>query len=168
MISFFDQKGIHRLQIVRGKTAQSIHSFPSMKAAYQWLNVLKDEHNIQGRWIGLHHFQGQELQEEIEVHNQALLKALDSMLAKQPSYLVIGRGRKEHEKSLVWVQQGNLKGYAFIDRDQRIDNEDELDWIIEPLPSSEITPYLLRSHYESPKQCYIKNFSDPVAESDKW
>jgi DNA polymerase-3 subunit epsilon len=167
LISFFDQKGIHRLQVIKGKTAQSIHSFPSMKAAYQWLNALKDEHHIQGRWIGLHNFQGEELQDEISVHNQALENALQTMIAKQPSYLVIGRGRKDNEKSFVWVQRGNLKGYAFVDRDQRIEHEEELDWIIQPLPSSEITPYLLKSHFESPKQCYIKTFSDPLLECDK-
>jgi DNA polymerase-3 subunit epsilon len=115
----------------------------------------------------LHNFQGEELQEEISVHNQALTQALETMISKQPSYLVIGRGRKDNEKSFVWVQRGNLKGYAFVDREQRIEHEEELDWIIQPLPSSEITPYLLKSHFESPKQCYIKTFSDPLLECDK-
>lgn len=167
LIAFFDQKGIHRLQVIRGKTAQSIHSFPSMKAAYQWLNELKEAHNIQSRWIGLHHFQGEELTEEIAVHNKNLAIALESTLSKQPSYLIIGKGRKENEKSLVWVQRGNLKGYAFVESDTLIQYEEELEVLIQPLPSSEITPYLLKSHLDNPKQCYIKTFSDPLLECDK-
>ncbi len=157
LISFVDQKGILRLQISRGKAAKSLRSFPSMKAAYKWLNELKEDFNIQGRWIGLHAYQGEALPIEIEMHNENLNRALESRLAQEPSYLIVGKGPQPEMKSLVWVQKGELKGVAFVDSNETIQSAEQLEDLIHPIPSSEITPYLLRSVLENPKGYYIKN-----------
>lgn len=157
LISFVDQKGILRLQVSRGKAAKSLKSFPSMKAAYKWLNELKEDFNIQGRWIGLHAYQGEALPIEIESHNQNLTLALETRIAQEPSYLIVGKGPKSDMKSLVWVQKGELKGLAFVDQDQSIQNIEELEDLIHPIASSEMTPYLLRSVLDNPKGYYIKN-----------
>lgn len=156
LISFMDQKGIHRLQISRGKAAKALKSFPSMKAAYKWLNELKEDFNIQGRWIGLHAFQGEALQIEIDAHNINLQFALEKRIAQEPSYLIIGKGPKSDMKSIVWVHKGELKGLAFVDQETSISRIDELENLIHPIPSSEITPYLLRSVLDDPKGYYIK------------
>ena len=60
-------------------------------------------------------------------------------------------------KSLVWVQKGELKGVAFVDSNETIQSAEQLEDLIHPIPSSEITPYLLRSVLENPKGYYIKN-----------
>ena len=59
-------------------------------------------------------------------------------------------------KSIVWVHKGELKGLAFVDQDTSISRIDELENLIHPIPSSEITPYLLRSVLDDPKGYYIK------------
>lgn len=128
-----------------------------MKAAYKWLNELKEDFNIQGRWIGLHAYQGEALPIEIESHNQNLTLALETRIAQEPSYLIVGKGPNSDMKSLVWVQKGELKGLAFVDQDQSIQNIEELEDLIHPIASSEMTPYLLRSVLDNPKGYYIKN-----------
>ena len=153
---FMDQRGILRLQVLKGGAAQPVKSFASMKAAYCWLGELKEQFQLQGRWIGLHAYQGEAIQMEIEEHNAKLQSALENMLGKAPSYVIIGKGTKVGEKSLVWVNKGQLVGYAMVESDWRFRDESDLQSVMILLPSSEITDYLLKSFLENPKGSYIK------------
>jgi hypothetical protein len=158
LTTFIDQKGIHRLQIIRGNAAHTLKSFASMKAAYRWLGELKEQFQLQGRWIGLHAYQGETIDLEIEEHNRKLELALESMLEKAPSYVIIGKGTQPSEKSLVWVHKGQLVGVGMVPSAWRFNKELDLETVVEPIPSSEITEYILKSHLENPKGSYIKYF----------
>lgn len=153
---FMDQRGIQRLQVLRGGSAQPVKSFSSMKAAYGWLGEMKEQYQLQGRWIGLHAYQGEAIQLEIDEHNAQLQTALENMLLKAPSYVVIGKGTKTGEKSLVWVKSGQLMGFAFVSSDWRFEAEADLASVMTFLPSSEITEYLLKSFLDNPKGSYVK------------
>jgi DNA polymerase-3 subunit epsilon len=157
VVPFTDQRGLYRLQIQRGKAAGAYKSFSSMKACLRWLSELKEEFNLAPRWIGLHAYQDQEIPENIEEHNQQLHAALEHRKMHEPSYLIVGGGRNKEEQSVVYVHQGQLMGVGFVDQDQAIQRLDQVEDLLSPLPSSEITPYLLRSIVENPKGCIIRN-----------
>lgn len=156
VVSFVDQNGILRLQVNRGKSAGAIQSFSSLKSAYRWLGELKENYHIQGRWIGLHAYQGEVIQLEVEEHNELLKRALDEQKQKAKTFIIIGKGTQAQEKSLVLCRSGKLVGYAFVPSGWRSDDIELLTAKMTILPSSELTEHFIQSHLDNPKGIVVK------------
>ena len=68
---------------------------------------------------------------------------------QSPNMLLIGDGRKIGEKSVILIQNGRLKGFAFTDLEYQITNTEILTNLISPLDDSEDNRYIIKTSIDS-------------------
>jgi DNA polymerase-3 subunit epsilon len=71
-------------------------------------------------------------QEDIEAYNDRVLASLNKLEVKN-SLLILGKGRNQHENSIVWLENGQLQGFGFVDESIAVKNHDELTTYIKPI-----------------------------------
>ncbi len=77
-------------------------------------------------------------------YNQRVEEAIHTMnygSTQEDSFLVISEGRNYQEQSVVWVEKGHFKGYAYIDKDLTVGSREA---ICEAIPLRPETPDVLR------------------------
>jgi len=62
-----------------------------------------------------------------------------------PDLILIDQGRKTGEKSVVLIEEGNVKGFAFVDLEYQINNIDVLKNILSPLENSLDNRFILKT-----------------------
>ena len=72
--------------------------------------------------------------------------------------IIVDRGRKISEKSVVLVENGVYKGFAFFDLNYQINNPDVLRNIITPMQNNRDVKNILQSHIRKSKFLKIINF----------
>lgn len=94
--------------------------------------------------LGLH--QTAEPLPEPMAHNARLEALLEELTAQKGRIIVRGAGRKESESSFVWVENGELMGYGFVDRNEDLAAErvELLENYLNRLPTSEMTRSIIR------------------------
>ncbi len=133
------QDGVLRIDVFLKKYANnSIMSFSSMVMAKDFLYKLVEKNELCPKHTGLERtksncYLGDECklcnkEESIEDYNARVIAVRDEMEAKE-SLLIVGQGRTKQEKSIVYIDQGDYKGFGFIDSDQNFSIEDMIDCI---------------------------------------
>jgi DNA polymerase-3 subunit epsilon len=142
VIQYLDQKGYNRLAAgIAAKASGYVKSFASLSEANRWLYALASEFGIDQRLLGLSMFDVGVEPPQPETHNHRLEQAIAVILARDPSFVISGQGRKPGEYGYVWVERGVLKGYAFLE--DEITSADDLFFHLKPLPHSENTNSIL-------------------------
>jgi DNA polymerase-3 subunit epsilon len=133
------QDGILRIDVFLKKYANnSIMSFSSMVMAKDFLYKLVEKNDLCPKHTGLERtkhncYLGDSCklcskQEGHMEYNERVLTVSSNMESKH-SILIVGKGREENEKSVVYLQEGDYKGFGYIDSDISYTTEDLVDCI---------------------------------------
>ena len=148
VVAFTDQTGLLRLGIHKctgsGKPLRTFHSLFQARA---WLYRLAETENIHPHLFNLPTFEPFE-GVDADRHNDHMHAMLVRESKSFGSLLIKGEGRNLDEQSLVWIQDGMLRGIAYLAYDDRFDRPEDLEDRLETLPSSETTTSVLRNYLE--------------------
>jgi len=92
-------------------------------------------------------------------YNKRVQKAIDSFFEKGESVAIVGRGRKQEEKSLVLVENGNYVGYGFVDHDTTITNLDTAKMFVTSSKDNRVVQNLINSYLMNPRGSQIISFA---------
>ncbi len=129
--AFEDGHGYHQLFIDRTNKQQDepLAVFESLEKAKQILRYKVDKYNLCMKLTNLYKTKGAcfdyqikkcsgacILEETPEIYNQKIQRACDSFRLIAPSsFVVVGKGRDNTEKTIVAIEEGRYLGYAFVD-----------------------------------------------------
>lgn len=119
-----DGKGYLRLAIGKhGKYQTPEMVFNNQLDAYKMLNRLRDEFKLDSRFCHFYnsksrqpmilHEWGNELL-ETGAYNARVQSALESVRNEKSSFGILDRGRNEDERSLIWVEKGELYAMGYV------------------------------------------------------
>jgi DNA polymerase-3 subunit epsilon len=133
----YDEGGYLNFKVERLRKSgpEPVSLFSTVKAARSFLEYVIDLHALCLTKCGLHRIQGAcfnhsihkckgacvNLEYPIDYNLRAEL-VLDHLRYRHPNLLIIDKGRREGEKSLVLVEGGRYMGYGFIE-DELVDND---------------------------------------------
>jgi len=135
-----DQNGYLRLAISKGRPAETPPAiFKSFTDGWTFMRALSKDFNLCPRLCGLQKAVntcydynsgickgacGQ--LESTKKYNKRVLNALESIEKNEDSFAVFGNGRTTEESSVVLVENGNYKGFGFLQYDVQITNLEQL------------------------------------------
>jgi len=68
--------------------------------------------------------------EEIEKYNKRAITIIEENTYKEPNFILMDRGRNEEEQSIILVENGNYKGFGYIDSTMQFSNPNELKEVV--------------------------------------
>lgn len=147
VISYINQRGI--MQLAVGKTKSTINSVATIYSQVVGLETLIkvcETFNLCPKYCSLQttnepcsHYKIKDCNgicsgdEDIEVYNERVKNALEHLEANRETFIIKRDGRTPDETAIILVEQGEYKGFGFIENDNAINNFDEF--------SSHITRY---------------------------
>ncbi|MCH2197833.1 MAG: GIY-YIG nuclease family protein [Flavobacteriales bacterium] len=149
IVSYLDQLGYKRLTVQKLQVgSRPIEVYYSMTAARDRLISLVREFNLHASLCGVTMESGP--MPEVSAYNQLIDQMAIALRNQDGIRWIEGQGRHYDERSLVVIEGGQLKGYAFISPDESVNSEEDLLNFTTMLPSSEMThsimaPYLPHS-----------------------
>jgi DNA polymerase III subunit epsilon len=96
--------------------------------------------------------------ESVEDYNARVQEFIDKNSFENQNMIIVDRGRKISEKSVILVENGVYKGYAFFALNYQINNPAVLHSIITPMQNNRDVKNILRSHIRKSKHLKIINF----------
>ena len=136
---FTDEDGIINLKIVNYEEAEKpLRSFVTYSSAREQLESWLDEHQLCLRYCGLtsddaicfnHQIKkcnGICAQEEkIDEYNKRVKHILEHIIYPENSFLLIDKGRKQGELSLIFINDGKYYGFGYMQTDESISSKEE-------------------------------------------
>jgi DNA polymerase-3 subunit epsilon len=162
IFSYTDQNGYLRLSVqsIRGKNVRPERSFYSLNDARVWLMEQIELHVLCPVLSGVYPagktcfayrkgncFGACQSEESPERYNERVLAALEAN-KNQESYLILGDGRDEGEKSVVLYEAGHIHGYGYVDVEFMPSDPTALTDIIQPLKQYPENQSIVRSFIE--------------------
>lgn len=143
-ISWFkDKQGVINLKIEPYEEAEnSLQAFNNYPAAREKLEQWIDEYSLCLKHCGLSEdeicFNHQIKKcrgicaqlEEIEEYNKRPLKLVDEFSFGNQSFMVVDKGRRPDEQSLILIENGHYAGYGYFDSSTQMQNPAELKEVI--------------------------------------
>lgn len=154
--NYADQRGFQRLCVKKAThTHQPIRPFTSAFRARQWLFKFAEQYELDFRLCGLPFTE--ELDHDVEEYNSKVLDAIERQNKLFGSFLIKGSGREMGERSIVWVDNGKLRGIGFVHESETISHVDDLENHIEEIPHSATSEGILRAHLDkvSPRSIVV-------------
>jgi len=68
---------------------------------------------------------------DVKEYNDKVENALEHLKANQPSYVIIDKGRNEHEKSCIWVEEGHFYAMGYIDSETDLTTLEDIKYSLE-------------------------------------
>ncbi|GAC1367800.1 MAG: exonuclease domain-containing protein [Hymenobacter sp.] len=100
-------------------------------------------HHCQGACVGL---------EPPESYNLRVDEAIDSISYQHETFVVIGPGRTELEKSLVLVENGRYRGFAYVDETFSARKLADFRDVIQPFADNKDTQQIIRQHLRTKRK----------------
>ncbi len=85
-------------------------------------------------------------------YNKRVSKMLDTLQQKGESLVIIGKGRTQHEKSLVLVKEGTYYGHGFVERKQALETFNDVQKLVRPGVETPTIHNLISSYLTSVKE----------------
>lgn len=170
---FTDKTGIINLKIVEfDESENAIASFVSYGAARERLEKLIDENDLCLRYCGL---TGEDAvcfnhqikkckgicndEEEIETYNSRVKLIIQKTSYSLSDFILLDKGRHFEERALILVENGNYKGYGYIDNSHQINSVNDCRDIIKAANYYPDSDDLLKGWMRNNKQYKIYNLS---------
>lgn len=145
LFEYTDRKGHIRLGIdyIR-RGAQPLMRFGTLAEARHFLLTKTDEFKLCPKLCAIDTSESESCNPVITKHcvgncrndvgeyNQRVQQFIDNLAEHKPTYALLGKGRKPTEQTVVYVSEGTLKGYGFIEKTQSWSNRNELENYIKP------------------------------------
>jgi DNA polymerase-3 subunit epsilon len=135
---FKDEKGIINFKIVPFEESEnSLQAFTSAIGAREKLEQWIDEHLLCIKYCGLtdretkcfnHQIKkcnGICFGEEVKVYNSRAKEILKQYITKEKNYVLLDKGRKEDERSVILVENRRYVGYGYIDATCQVNEPSE-------------------------------------------
>ncbi len=100
-------------------------------------------HRCQGACVG---------QEAPESYNLRVDEAIDSISYEHETFVVIGPGRTELEKTLVLVENGRYRGFAYVDETFTARRLDDFREVIKEYVDNKDTQQIIRQHLRTKRK----------------
>ena len=94
-------------------------------------------HRCQGACVG---------QEAPETYNLRVDEAIDSISYEHETFVVIGAGRTELEKSIVLIENGRYRGFGYVDETFTARKLADFRDVIQPYNDNKDTQQIIRLH----------------------
>ena len=162
IINYTNRKGILQLAIGKTKTTtNSIATLYSNALAIEHLENLCQAHELCPRYCSLQsqgnacsHYKIKKCNgicqdlEEAQVYNKRVQEAIYSFQKQQDSYIIKGKGRTPTEISIILIEQGDYKGFGFVDAQESIRYFEDFSTYITRYKSSYYTTKILQSYHK--------------------
>ena len=162
IINYTNRKGILQLAIGKTKTTtNSIATIYSNALAIEHLENLCQAHELCPRYCSLQsqgnacsHYKIKKCNgicqdlEEAQVYNKRVQEAIYSFQKQQDSYIIKGKGRTPTEISIILIEQGDYKGFGFVDAQESIRYFEDFSTYITRYKSSYYTTKILQSYHK--------------------
>ena len=96
--------------------------------------------------------------ETVKKYNKRVRQAIDSFFEDGNSVAIIGRGRKNNERSLVLVENGAYLGFGFIDKAETLGDFESAKDFIKISKENRIVQNLINSYLVNPRGAEIITF----------
>lgn len=143
---FKNKDGVTSFKIVEAEASENaLLTFTSYSSAREKLEKCIEEHTLCLRYCGLtseesvcfnHHLKtcngicaGEE---DVNEYNIRAQKVLAEFSFGKKDFILVDRGRRKDERSLVLVENGNYKGYGYMDTTHQLVSEEELKYVTTP------------------------------------
>jgi DNA polymerase-3 subunit epsilon len=100
-------------------------------------------HRCQGACIG---------QEPPESYNQRVDEAIDSISYEHETFVVIGPGRTELEKTIVLIENGRYRGFAYVDETFTARRLQDFREVIQPYTDNKDTQQIIRQYLRAKRK----------------
>lgn len=167
-----DAKGYFHLKVQKTDgRKKEITAFTSLQEGQNVLFKIAEEFQLCQKLCGLyttqnHCFQytieecfGACIQKESpEEYNSRIAKVVDKYHFQNQNLAVIDRGRRVEERTVVLIENGIYKGYAFFDLNYQITNVEVLKNIIIPMDNNRDTTNIIKSYIRRQKGIKVIRF----------
>ncbi|PUZ20692.1 DNA polymerase-3 subunit epsilon [Chitinophaga costaii] len=161
--TFEDQQGYLRLAIEKKrKYTQPLLSFDLLAQGQQWLRRLIREFHLCPKlcFLQTDHDPCTGLEDETCLgacekkeaaltYNHRVLKAIQSLRAAQPSFIILGSGRNVTEQSAILMESGRFYGMGYVPIDAGISDPAALRDLLTPYPENEYIINLVKQYAEN-------------------
>lgn len=89
--------------------------------------------------------------EDINIYNKRVENAIKTFLFEKPDFLLIDRGRKYNEKSVVHVENGNFAGFGFFEPECTGNNMDMIKESVTSFEDNPDTRHLIKTALKNKK-----------------
>ncbi|MBA9078697.1 exonuclease domain-containing protein [Rufibacter quisquiliarum] len=171
--SYYDQQGYLRLTYQKAKTEvapmltmanqfQAKNFLFSRVAKYNLCQKLCDLYKSNGACFDyqVHQCKGACIgKESPEEYNQRVLEAVEAFKYDHDSFVIIGRGRNQEEKSVVVVDNGCYLGFGYVDETFTATGLEDFKGAIKPYNDNKDTQQIIRGYLRTKHNDKVLVFS---------
>ena len=163
LVSYTDKKGVLRLAYNQTKlVSESLATFHNIPKTRAFIEQLVKEFelcpkmcSIQTPIASCFHYQIKLCKgiccskETIEAYNKRVEEAITSIGLAQDSFVIVEKGRNTNESSVVLVEDGDYKGFGYIDKDEQLIDFDNLKVVVQPKRNNRDIQKILNQYFKS-------------------
>ena len=101
-----------------------IKAFPTLSEARNWLIKKIDEFTLKPGYCGMGQFDLGDISTEAHAANIELF--LEGFNLGEDTLVIKGEGRRADEKSFIYIEKGNYKGYGYYSNQENLNNVEDL------------------------------------------
>lgn len=178
LYAYHDQVGYLQLKVgplAKGMTP--VVKFPTRSRAENTLRSRQEEYELCKRLTGLEKGKGPCFYHQIgkchgactgkeapEDYNQRVEAAIEDFKYEVESFFVVGSGRNETERSVVWVDGAVFQGYGYVDAELGWEDPEQLKEVIQKVPDHPEYHQIIRSYLRTdPADLFI-----PLSQDSPW
>ncbi len=151
---YSNKDGFHTISIknIRSK-GNYLTTFNSHLAAHSFLEKLANTHHLCSQLVGIKNVEDSSGCDDIDVvdHNHKLIQAIEPYNFNDRNCIVLDKGRTAAEHSVVLIENGTVKGYAYIDLQIQIKNAKMLQSILVSLETSSNHNHIVQNYLRHKK-----------------
>jgi DNA polymerase-3 subunit epsilon len=135
-------------------TSQSvfIKAFPTLSEARNWLIKKVDEFSLKPLCCGMEQFDREEI--SIEEHTINIEMFLAGFNLGEDTLVIKGKGRWADEKSFIYIEKGNYKGYGYYSGQENLSNVDEFKNFLTLQKETTLIRSVIKSELKKKKSDY--------------
>ena len=171
VFKYTDRNGYLRLVVAKTRPSDTpIISFKTFDETWDFLRMQVERHELCKRLCNIQTVSNSCLdypdgncngacvgEETASSYNDRLLECLDNFNHLNNSYLLLGKGRKDEESSLVWVNNGTYKGFGFVEEGIQDSHIEGLTQCITPYADNQDIQRIISSYLKAhPRSRQIK------------
>lgn len=150
---------IHLRAQKTAKNKQAISTYYSLREAKEQLRNIIDEYQLCLKLSGLYHAEGPCFyhqidrcngacigEESINDYNSRVNEAFEKFQFEDQNFIIIDKGRKQDENSIILVNKGQYRGYGYIDSTEVIEDSNQAYTMIDSKRDNKDTRQIIRNY----------------------
>lgn len=101
-----------------------VKAFPTLGEARNWLIKKIDEYSLNPSYCGMQQFDKEDISNQKHAENIKVF--LEGFNLGEDTLVIKGKGRWADEKSFIYIEKGNYKGYGYYSGQENLSNIEEL------------------------------------------